>query len=194
MQRILFLDRDGTLVLEPSDYLINAFEKIEFYPGVIYWLGRIVREMDYALVMVTNQDGLGAERLPEQLFWPPHDFIIRVFAGEGIHFKEVHIDRTYASQQAPTRKPGTGMLTHFMDGSYDLARSFVIGDRLTDIELARNLGAKGIWLKQDAGLGASEISGNKEELIASIALTTKRWEDIYHFLAAEEPKPVGMRR
>ena len=193
MQRILFLDRDGTLVLEPQDYLVNAFEKIEFYPGVIYWLGRIVREMDYALVMVTNQDGLGAERLPEQLFWPPHDLIIRVFAGEGIHFKEVHIDRTYASQQAPTRKPGTGMLTHFMDGSYDLARSFVIGDRLTDIELARNLGTKGIWLKQDAALGASEISGNKEELIASIALTTKRWEDIYHFLAAEEPKPAGMR-
>jgi imidazoleglycerol-phosphate dehydratase / histidinol-phosphatase len=193
MQRILFLDRDGTLVLEPSDYLVNTFEKIEFYPGVFYWLGRIVREMDYALVMVTNQDGLGADRLPEHLFWPPHDFIIRVFAGEGIHFKEVHIDRTYASQQAPTRKPGTGMLTHFMDGSYDLARSFVIGDRLTDMELARNLGAKGIWLKQDAALGASEISGSKEDLIASIALSTKRWEDIYHFLAAEEPIPVGMR-
>ena len=182
MNRILFLDRDGTIVLEPSDYKVDSHEKIVFYPEVFQWLGRIVRELDYELVMITNQDGLGSERLPEELFWPPHDFILRAFEGEGIVFKEVHIDRTFAHENAPTRKPGTGLLTHFMNGDYDLARSFVIGDRLTDMELAKNLGAKGIWLKQDPALGAHEIKGPRQDLDAVIALTTEKWEEVYDFL------------
>lgn len=182
MQRFLFLDRDGTLVLEPLDYRVDSLEKIVFYPQIFYWLGRIVREMDYTLIMVTNQDGLGGDRLPEESFWPPHDFIIRTFSGEGIHFKEVHIDRTYAWENAPTRKPGTGMLTHFLEGGFDLSESFVIGDRLTDVELAKNLGAKGIWLKQDAALGAHEIKTERRELDPFIALTSDKWEDIYNYL------------
>jgi len=188
MQRLLFLDRDGTIVLEPLDYKVDSHEKIVFYPGVFQWLGRIVREMDYELVMITNQDGLGSERLPEALFWPPHDFIMRTFAGEGILFKEVHIDRTYAYENEPTRKPGTGMLTHLMNGGYDLARSFVIGDRLTDMELAKNLGAKGIWLKQDPALGAAEIKGPRQELDAVISLTTDKWEEVYYFLRDPQKK------
>ncbi|MBK7338673.1 MAG: histidinol-phosphatase [Saprospirales bacterium] len=193
MQRILFLDRDGTIVLEPLDYRVDSHEKIVFYPGVFQWLGRIVRELDYQLVMITNQDGLGTERLPEERFWPPHQFIIRAFAGEGILFKEEHIDRTFAYENAPTRKPGTGLLTHFMQGGYDLAHSFVIGDRLTDMELAKNLGARGIWLKQDAALGATEIKGPRQELDAVIALTDNNWESVYRFLKALEPSSARWR-
>ncbi|MCB9283160.1 MAG: histidinol-phosphatase [Lewinellaceae bacterium] len=186
MQRFLFLDRDGTIVMEPFDYKVDSYEKIEFYPGVFLWLGRIVHEMDYKLIMVTNQDGLGRERLPEELFWPPHRFIIKTFAGEGIHFLEVHIDRTYAHENAPTRKPGTAMLQHFLDEGIDLSTSYVIGDRLTDMELAKNLGANGIWINQDPGLGANEIHFAKNELEKVISLKTRSWEDIYYFLKGQE--------
>ena len=182
MQRILFLDRDGTIVLEPLDYRVDSHEKIVFYPGVFQWLGRIVRELDYQLVMITNQDGLGSERLPEERFWPPHQFIIRAFAGEGILFKEEHIDRTFAYENAPTRKPGTGLLTHFMQGGYDLAHSFVIGDRLTDIQLAKNLGCRGIWLNSTPLLGATELSHGAEVLQDVIALATTDWADIWRLL------------
>ena len=182
MTRFLFLDRDGTIVQEPLDYKVDSVEKVAFYPEVFYYLGRIVREMDYKLIMVTNQDGLGAERLPEDHFWPAHDFILRAFEREGIHFDEVHIDRTYAWENAPTRKPGTGMLTHFMTGEFDLEHSFVIGDRLTDMELAKNLGARGIWINQDPNLGAHEIHASMKELEQVIALTTKKWEEIYGYL------------
>jgi imidazoleglycerol-phosphate dehydratase/histidinol-phosphatase len=189
MQRYLFIDRDGTLVLEPLDYKVDSLEKIVFYPEIFYWLGRIVREMDYELIMVTNQDGLGSDRLPETLFWPPHEFIMRAFANEGIHFKEVHIDRTYAWENAPTRKPGAGMLTHFLtEPGHDLANSFVIGDRLTDMELAKNLGAKGFWLKQDPALGAHEVKSPRHELDDVIVVTSERWEDIYRYLKGEKVK------
>ncbi len=182
MQKILFLDRDGTLVLEPTDYQIDAFEKIEFYPQVFYYLGKIVRELDFELVMVTNQDGMGTEAYPEPTFWGPHNLIIKAFANEGIEFKEVLIDKTFAHENAPTRKPRTGLLTQYMNGAYDLANSFVIGDRLTDVELAKNLGAKGIWINTDPALGASELDGKFEEVKNSIALTTTNWAEIYRFL------------
>lgn len=192
MQKILFLDRDGTLVYEPHDYQVDAYEKIEFYPEVFYYLGRIVREMDYELVMVTNQDGLGTDSLPEHKFQPVHDFIMRAFANEGIHFKEVVIDRTFAHENAPTRKPNTGLLTHYMDGSYDLAGSFVVGDRLTDVALARNLGARGIWLNSDPALGAHELAPG-DSLHDVIALATTRWADVYRFLR-QPPRIATVRR
>ncbi len=182
MKKILFLDRDGTLVLEPTDYQIDAFEKIEFYPQVFYYLGKIVRELDFELVMVTNQDGMGTAAYPEPTFWGPHNLIIKAFANEGIEFKEVLIDKTFAHENAPTRKPRTGLLTQYMNGGYDLANSFVIGDRLTDVELAKNLGAKGIWINTDPALGANELDGKFEEVKNSIALTTTNWAEIYHFL------------
>ncbi|HMO39756.1 MAG TPA: bifunctional histidinol-phosphatase/imidazoleglycerol-phosphate dehydratase HisB [Saprospiraceae bacterium] len=182
MQKILFLDRDGTLVLEPSDYQIDAFEKIEFYPQVFYYLGKIVRELDFELVMVTNQDGMGTEAYPEPTFWGPHNLIIKAFANEGIEFKEVLIDKTFAHENAPTRKPYTGLLTQYMNGGFDLANSFVIGDRLTDVALAKNLGAKGIWINTDPALGANELDGKFEEVKNNIALTTTNWAEIYRFL------------
>lgn len=182
MKKILFIDRDGTLVLEPSDYQVDAFEKIEFYPKVFYYLGKIVRELDFELVMVTNQDGLGTPSLPEENFWGPHNLILKAFANEGIEFKEVIIDKTFAHENAPTRKPRTGLLTHYIHDSYDLANSFVIGDRLTDVELSKNLGAKGIWINTDPALGADEVNEKRESLQDYIALTTTDWAEIYRFL------------
>ena len=145
MKKVLFIDRDGTLIREPADYQVDDIAKLEFYPGVFKYLGKIAEELDYELVMVTNQDGLGTPAFPEDNFWPAHNLMMQSFAGEGIHFKEVIIDRTFAHEQAPTRKPHTGLLQHYLQGDYYLADSFVIGDRLTDIQLAKNLGARGIW-------------------------------------------------
>lgn len=189
MKKILFLDRDGTLVLEPpEDYQLDSLEKLEYYPGVFQNLSKIVKELDYELVMITNQDGLGTDAFPEETFWPAHKKIIQAFKNEGIEFLEVLIDRTFAHENAPTRKPQTGLLTKYLEGNYDLKNSFVIGDRLTDIELAKNLGAKGIWLKNDPELGASEVQASTEKLEDSISLTTKNWDDIYEFLSL--PKRV----
>ena len=183
MKKVLFLDRDGTLVLEPPiDYQLDSLEKLEFYPKVFQYLSKIVRELDYELVMVTNQDGLGTDSFPEDTFWPAHNKIIRAFENEGIRFKEICIDRTFPKDNAPTRKPRTGLLTHYMNGDYDLANSFVVGDRLTDIELAKNLGAKGIWINSEPELGADEVEVKKEALNEVIALITKDWEEIYRFL------------
>ncbi len=182
MKKILFIDRDGTLVLEPSDCQVDAFDKIEFYPRVFYYLGRIVWELDFDLVMVTNQDGLGTPSLPEENFWGPHHLILKAFASEGIEFKEVVIDRTFVHENADTRKPKTGLLKHYMEGSYDLQNSFVIGDRLTDVELAKNLNAKGIWINTNSELGADEVNEKRESLQDYIALTTTDWAEIYRFL------------
>ena len=143
-QKLLILDRDGTLVIEPpEDYQLDSLEKLEFYPKVFQFLARIVEELDYQLVMITNQDGLGTDSFPEETFWPAHEKVLKAFENEGITFVDVLIDRTFAHENAPTRKPNTGLMTYYMQGEYDLANSFVIGDRLTDMELARNLGAKG---------------------------------------------------
>jgi imidazoleglycerol-phosphate dehydratase/histidinol-phosphatase len=182
MKKILFLDRDGTMILEPPDYQIDAIEKIEFYPQVFQYLSRIVQEMDYELVMITNQDGLGTDSFPEHTFWPAHHAVLKTFANEGVEFKEILIDRTFKHENAPTRKPGTALLTHYLVGDYDLANSMVIGDRLTDVELAKNLGAKAIWLNNDPQLGANEVDGKWEELKPSIALETASWKEIYSFL------------
>jgi imidazoleglycerol-phosphate dehydratase / histidinol-phosphatase len=184
MKRILFIDRDGTLIKEaPPSYQIDDFAKLEFYPGMFEYMGRIAREMDYELLMVTNQDGLGSPSFPEDTFWPVQHFVMKSMEGEGIRFTGVFIDRTFPRDKAPTRKPGTGMLTEFIDNEqYDLENSFVIGDRITDVQLAKNLGCKAIWLNNDPALGGAEISDSRRELEESIALETPEWSRIYEFL------------
>jgi imidazoleglycerol-phosphate dehydratase/histidinol-phosphatase len=184
MKRILFIDRDGTLIKEsPPTYQIDDFSKLEFYPGVFEFMGRIAREMQYELVMVTNQDGLGGPAFPENKFWPVQDFVMHCFANEGIHFSAVHIDRSFPADNSPTRKPGTGMLKDYLNNAeYDIAASFVIGDRITDVQLAKNLGCKAIWLKQDMSLGATEISDSINDLEKIVALESDQWSNIYSFL------------
>jgi imidazoleglycerol-phosphate dehydratase / histidinol-phosphatase len=190
MKRILFIDRDGTLIREaPPSYQIDSFEKLVFYPGVFEYMGRIAREFDYELLMVTNQDGLGTSGFPEDTFWPVQDLVIKAFEGEGVHFSRVYIDKTFPQDNAPTRKPGTGMLTGYIGNpEYDLANSFVIGDRITDVQLAKNLGCRALWLNNDPALGGAEISDSRRALDASIALETTAWSAIYEFLK------LGLRR
>jgi imidazoleglycerol-phosphate dehydratase/histidinol-phosphatase len=185
MKRVLFIDRDGTLINEaPPTYQIDSFEKLAFYPHVFEWMGRIAREFDYELVMVSNQDGLGTASFPEADFKGVQDFVLKSLAGEGIVFQAVHIDGTFAGDNAPTRKPNTGMLTPYINNpEYDLAGSFVIGDRITDVQLAKNLGCKAIWLNNDPSLGAGELNtAAATVLAATIALETPDWKDIYGFL------------
>ncbi|NEW78190.1 MAG: bifunctional histidinol-phosphatase/imidazoleglycerol-phosphate dehydratase HisB [Gelidibacter sp.] len=187
MKKILFIDRDGTMVLEPSDYQLDSFEKLEFYPKVFQYLGKIASELDFELVMVTNQDGLGTDSHPEINFWPVHNLVMKAFENEGVVFKEVLIDKTFVHENAPTRKPATGLLTKYMDNpAYDLANSFVIGDRITDVELAKNMGAKAIFINADEALGSAEISSKREELDAFIILQTTDWKIIYEFLKLAE--------
>lgn len=181
MQKLLIIDRDGTLVKEPEDYQIDAVEKISFLPGVFRHLGEIARLLSYKLVMVTNQDGLGTDSFPEGDFWPAQNFIINTLKGEGIEFDEILIDKTFAHEQAPTRKPGTGLLKKYLAGTYDLANSYVIGDRLTDIQLAKNLGANGIWIKSDPRLSQEEAQ-KIDALKDTLALSADTWEDIHQFL------------
>jgi imidazoleglycerol-phosphate dehydratase/histidinol-phosphatase len=181
--KILFLDRDGTLILEPEDYQVDHIDKLNFYPGVFRWLGRIVRELDYTLVMVTNQDGLGTASYPEENFWPTHNAMLRALEAEGITFSEQIIDRTFAADNQPTRKPGTKLVEHYITGDYDLANSYVVGDRLTDIQLAKNMGTKGIWIATDPELGNEELDAAQlASLDETIALRTTDWEAIYRLL------------
>lgn len=186
MKKVLFIDRDGTLIKEPEDEQIDAFEKLQFYPKVFQYLNKISKELDFELVMITNQDGLGTEVFPENTFWPVHNFIIDTFKNEGIIFSEQFIDRTFPHENAPTRKPKTGLLTKYFSNAYDLSQSFVIGDRLTDIELAKNLNSKGIYINNHTNLGTSEISTKEKDLQPYIALETNSWEDIYRFLKTED--------
>ncbi|WP_421797361.1 bifunctional histidinol-phosphatase/imidazoleglycerol-phosphate dehydratase HisB [Haliscomenobacter sp.] len=186
MKKVLFIDRDGTLVLEPHDYQVDALDKVEFYPLVFQYLAKIVQELDYELVMVTNQDGLGTNSYPEDTFWPAHNAIMKAFRNEGIIFAEEVIDRTFPHENKPTRKPGTALLTHYMDGSVDLANSFVIGDRITDVQLAKNLGAKAIWMVTDPQLGADEINNDARSLQEVIALNSTDWGEIYRFLKGRQ--------
>jgi imidazoleglycerol-phosphate dehydratase/histidinol-phosphatase len=185
MKRILFIDRDGTLIKEPADEQIDSFEKLEFYPKVFQYLSRIAKELDFEIVMITNQDGLGTAVYPENTFWPVHNFMLQTFEAEGIVFKEQFIDRTFAKDNAATRKPNTGLLTQFFTADYDLANSFVIGDRLTDIELAKNLGAKGIFINDHTHLGTDEITVKRDTLEDFIALESNDWEIIYKFLKTD---------
>tara|TARA_B110000902_G_scaffold134590_1_gene156069 strand:+ start:79 stop:1218 length:1140 start_codon:yes stop_codon:yes gene_type:complete len=187
MKKVLFIDRDGTLAIEPPvDYQLDSFEKLEFYPKVFQYLGKIAKELDFELVMVTNQDGLGTDSFPEATFWPVHNFLIKTFKKEGIVFTEQIIDKTFSKDNASTRKPNTGLLTHYFSEAYDLENSFVIGDRLTDIELAKNLGAKGILINNNNTEGEDEITVAKEELRQFIALETNDWSAIYEFLKVKE--------
>ncbi|RTY92178.1 bifunctional histidinol-phosphatase/imidazoleglycerol-phosphate dehydratase HisB [Flavobacterium bomense] len=187
MKKILFIDRDGTMVLEPNDYQLDSFEKLEFYPKAFQYLGKIALELDFELVMVTNQDGLGTDSHPEINFWPVHNLIMKAFANEGVVFSEVLIDKTFPHENAPTRKPALGLLTKYIDNpEYDLTNSFVIGDRITDVELAKNLGSKAIFINTDEELGGDEIASKREELDSVIALQTTDWKVIYEFLKLEE--------
>lgn len=184
MKRCLFIDRDGTMIKEyPPTYQIDAFDKVSFYPFVFKYLGKIAEEMEYELVLVTNQDGLGTPKFPESDFYPPHNLIMSAFADEGIIFSDELIDRSYPEEGLPTRKPGTGMFGRYINNpNYDIPNSFVIGDRITDVQLAKNLGCKAIWLKNNPDLGAAEVNDGADELNAVVALATQDWSDIYDFL------------
>ena len=186
-KRVLFIDRDGTLVLEPENYQLDSLTKLEFYPKVFQFLSKIVKELDFELAMVTNQDGLGTESFPEDTFWPTQNFILKAFENEGVTFDEIFIDRSFPEDNAPTRKPRTGMLTKYLNNpEYDLENSFVIGDRITDVELAKNLGSKAIFIKNEENLGGNEIATSLEELQNVIALQTMDWQKIYEFLKLDE--------
>lgn len=180
MKKVLFIDRDGTLIWEPPDtFQVDSFEKLRFIPGVFTWLGKIARELDYELVMVSNQDGLGKPAYPREVFDALQRLVMGTLEGEGIRFANVHIDDSFAEEKKPTRKPGTGMLTQYFSEKYDLANSFVIGDRITDVALAENLGAKAIFLKN------YDNTAGWEDKIACIA---DDWQQIYHFLKLPERK------
>jgi len=181
MKKVLFIDRDGTLVIEPPiDFQLDSLEKLEFYPGVFQWLSRIALELDYELVMVTNQDGLGTTAFPTETFWPAQDKIVKAFKNEGVIFSEIVIDKSFPHENLPTRKPGTALLTHYIKGNYNLAESFVIGDRLTDVQLAKNLGCKAIYMGPDACDDAD--------------VQTTSWSDIYQLLKSEPRKAKIIRK
>lgn len=178
MKRVLFIDRDGTLIREPADEQIDSLEKLEFLPGAITAMSRIAA-LDFELAMVTNQDGLGTDAFPEDTFWPAQNKMLRVLEGEGVRFTGMHIDPSFEREKSPDRKPGTGMLTGYMNGGYDLAGSFVIGDRITDVQLAKNLGAKGILIQQPEKGRKMVADAGLEEYTA---LVTDDWSEIYAFL------------
>jgi imidazoleglycerol-phosphate dehydratase/histidinol-phosphatase len=168
MKKVLFIDRDGTIIAEPPDEQVDSFEKLEFLPSAISCLSLIARETDFELVMVTNQDGLGTELYPEETFWPVHNKMLQILRGEGIVFREIFIDRSMPADNAPTRKPGTAMLVKYLAGGVDLDSSFVIGDRKTDVELAKNLGCKSIFLNREKSPDAD--------------FSTNDWNEIYKYL------------
>ncbi|MFP4096114.1 MAG: bifunctional histidinol-phosphatase/imidazoleglycerol-phosphate dehydratase HisB [Cyclobacteriaceae bacterium] len=168
MKKILFLDRDGTIIIEPEDKQIDSLEKLAFLPRAISNLRKLAEETDYELIMVTNQDGLGTDSFPEDTFWPAHHKMMQILEAEGIHFTKVHIDRSFEHEKAPTRKPGTAMLGEYLQGDYDLKNSYVLGDRLTDVQLAKNLGCKAIYIS--------------DEQAEDAALSTTNWDLIYQYL------------
>jgi imidazoleglycerol-phosphate dehydratase / histidinol-phosphatase len=179
MKKVLFIDRDGTIITEPPDEQIDSFDKLSFLPGAISNLSKIAIETDYELIMVTNQDGLGTDSYPEDTFWPVHNKILQILEGEGIVFSEIFIDKTFPHQMAPTRKPSTGMLVKYLSQGIDLESSYVVGDRLTDIELAKNIGCKAIYINSQGSDDA--------------ALSTTDWSEIYKYLKSV-PRKVKMSR
>ena len=179
MKKVLFIDRDGTIITEPPDEQIDNFQKLSFLPGAISCLSKIANETDFELVMVTNQDGLGTDAFPEETFWPVHNKMLEILKGEGVTFAEIFIDKTTPSQKAPTRKPGTAMLIKYLAQGIDLDSSYVIGDRLTDAELAKNLGCKAILIG--------------DQIIANAELITKDWQSIYKFLK-NKPRKASVKR
>lgn len=195
-KKVLFIDRDGTLIKEaPPTYQLDTFPKLEFYPHMFEYMTKIAKELDYELVMVTNQDGLGTDVFPENTFWPVHEFIMKALENEDIFFDKVFIDRTFPHENALTRKPGTGMLTAYLESEdYDIKNSFVIGDRITDVLLAKNLNCKAIWINNHNQLGAKEINESAEELAEVIALDTIHWKEIYEFLKLPSRKTYHARK
>ncbi len=191
--KLLLIDRDGTLIKEPEDEQVDCFEKLEFYPEVFTYLRKIADKGDYSILMITNQDGLGTDAYPEDTFWPVQNFIVNAFKNEGITFKDMLIDRTFPHENAETRKPKTGLVKPYLNGDYDIENSIVIGDRLTDIELAKNLGCKGIFINQHRNLGDEELETSKGELENYIALETDSWEKIYEFLVLGNRKITHSR-
>ena len=179
MKKVLFIDRDGTIIREPADEQVDSFDKFEFLPGAITNLAKIARETDYELVLVTNQDGLGTSSYPEETFWPIQNMMLQILKGEGVIFKEIFIDRTTPAENAPTRKPGTAMLVKYLATGIDLTSSYVIGDRKTDIQLAKNLGCGAIYINKES---ADEA-----------ALTTTDWNEIYSFLK-KIPRIASVKR
>ena len=169
-KKVLFIDRDGTIIKEPEDFQIDSFEKLEFLPNAISNLARIAKELDYELVMVSNQDGLGTDSFPENTFWPVQNMILKTLENEGVKFADIYIDPSFEYENKPTRKPETGLLQKYIYGDYDLANSFVIGDRLTDVKLAKNLGCQSIFISEDKSQNAT--------------LITMDWNEIYQFLKA----------
>lgn len=190
MKKVLFIDRDGTLIVEPPiDFQVDSLEKLEFTPGVFRNLYNIQKYLDFELVIVSNQDGLGTDLYPEHTFWPAHNMMLKAFDNEGISFSKIHIDPTMPEDNAPTRKPGTGMLTQYFNEEYDLANSYVIGDRFTDVELAKNLGSKAIFF----------VSKEREQELVAMnlrdycVLTTNDWEEIFEFLSNIERTAIVQR-
>jgi imidazoleglycerol-phosphate dehydratase/histidinol-phosphatase len=181
LKTVLFIDRDGTIIEEPpEDFQVDSLEKLSFLPKAISSLRKIAQETEYELVMVTNQDGLGTDSFPEETFWPAHNKMIQTLEAEGVIFREVLIDRSFPADNLPTRKPGTGLLEHYLGQEYDLAGSYVIGDRPTDIELAKNLGAQAIYFNE-----------NEHE---DAVLHTTDWEEVYAFLRLPHRKAAVMRK
>ena len=191
MKRALFIDRDGTLVIDPPvDYQLDSLEKLEFYPKVFRNLYFIRKQLDFEFVMVTNQDGLGTDSFPEDTFWPAHNKMLKTLEGEGIRFDDILIDRSFPEENSPNRKPRTGMLGRYLSGEYDLANSYVIGDRLTDMQLAVNLGAKGIWLRSDDSEAQQLLM---ENTAISPVLITDDWDRITEYLFAGERRATVRR-
>ena len=192
MKKILFIDRDGTLALEPEDEQIDSLEKLEFYPKVFTYLGKISKELDYELVMVTNQDGLGTKSFPEEFFWPAHNKLLNSFKNEGITFSEIFIDRSFPKDNAPTRKPRTGMLNNYLDNSeYNLSESYVIGDRMSDMELAKNLNSKGILININNLKLKDKTTSDFDEIIS---LKTNSWSEIYSHLKLKNRTVIKKRK
>lgn len=182
MKKLLIIDRDGTIIKEPEDEQIDSFEKLEFYPEAISVLARIAKLNEFEFIMITNQDGLGTEAFPENDFWPVQNFIVKTLENEGITFSDILIDKTFPHENANTRKPKTGLMQPYLKGDYDLEKSIVIGDRLTDIELAKNIGSQGIYINNNRGLGDKELSEDQATLKKHIQLETQSWERIFEFI------------
>jgi imidazoleglycerol-phosphate dehydratase / histidinol-phosphatase len=190
MQKYLFIDRDGTIIESPpSPEQIDSIDKLHFYPNVITWLGRIAAELSFKLVMVTNQNGLGTDEYPEENFLPAQNFMLDILKREGIIFSEIIIDGSHTEENSPLRKPRTGRMHAYMNNvDVDMKNSFVIGDRYTDVQFAKNLGCKGILLHPENQRGLSELTDSMEDLKTNwTALASSSWKDVYAFLRSVQP-------
>ena len=181
LQKLLFIDRDGTIIVEPPDHQVDSLEKFQMMAGAAEALSRIARTLDYKLVMVTNQDGLGTASFPEEHFWPAQKKMVEILREQGVVFSEILIDKSLPHENAPTRKPRTGLLTHYLKGNYDLKNSYVIGDRITDMELAKNLGSRGIFIKRGSGSPSLEKIAEMG-LGGVVALVASGWPEIVAYL------------